>query len=91
MTGAASRAVPCAASRSRTISDASTEMVEQSTTICGAVPAEIRPDGPSTASSRSWGVPTVANTISRSASSAAELTIFAPYASSGSALALVLL
>ena len=78
MTGAASRAAPSAASRSRTCSEASTEIVEQSTTTAGAAPPEMSPAGPSTASSRSCGVPTVANTMSRSASSAAELAIFAP-------------
>ena len=43
MTGAASRAVPCAASRSRTCCEASTEIVEQSTTIAGAAPAGDEP------------------------------------------------
>ncbi len=64
-------------------------MVEQSTTTAGAAFDDSSPAGPVSASIRSWEVPTVTNTMSRPASSAAESTIFAPAAASGSALAFV--
>ena len=89
MTGAASSVVPRGLSASRTCCETSVEMVEQSTRMAGAAWPDISPSGPSTAAIRSCGVPTVANTMSTSARSAAEPTTFAPSAASGSALARV--
>ena len=86
ISGAASSALPRAASSWRTCADASAEMVEQSTRIDGIVDADASPPGPSTASMRSWDVPTVAKTMSLLASSAAESTTFAPRAARGWAL-----
>ncbi len=61
-------------------------MVEQSTRMAGTDSPVASPSSPRTASMRSWGVPTVANTMSRRLSSAGEPTTLAPSVASGSAL-----
>src|SRR5579859_8266390 len=73
----------------RTRAEASADTVEQSTSTRGAAPLapDISPSRPSTAETRSSDEPTVMNTMSLAASSAAVPTGLAPSRTSGSALA----
>jgi hypothetical protein len=87
ITGAASRAVPRPAISARTRAEAPADTVEQSTSTRGPAPGpDMRPPAPSTADMRSSDEPTVMNTMSLAASSAALPAGLAPSRISGSAL-----
>ena len=87
LTGAASTAVPRSAAAARTSSDAAWEIVVESITMRGDVPARERtPFEPIATSLKSSEPPTIVNTTSRSARSAGDSTIVAPSSASASAL-----
>ena len=88
-TGAATKSLPRSFRRSRMDADSSTEMVEQSTTTGGTLPAEATPSLPKMTLSRSLPVETMENTTSQPARSLSLSTILPPEAASGSALARV--
>ena len=91
LTGAHSSTHPRLLAAAATRSDASTETVEWSTMMRGALPADdSRPPGPIVTSSKSAELPTTVKTMSRSARSAILSTIAAPRDFSGSAFERVL-
>ena len=89
LTGAASIWVPRLAAAARILADASSETLEVSTSSFGVWWPVSRPRGPVITLIRSSEVETLVNTMSQPASAAAESTIDAPSAASGSALARV--